>query len=168
MQDDGHFDGTLKENLLLGKPCATTEDLTRAIEIADLGELLHRLPEDWDTPIGPRGSALSGGERQRLALARAVLQNPSLLLLDESTSALDVPSERRVFANLVRHFSNQTIVFISHRISALKWVDRIVVVNRGVVEEQGSHDQLIRSGGLYVYLHNTPPVPAAARAFPNI
>jgi len=98
---------------------------------------------------------LSKGERQRLALARAILQNPSLLLLDESTSALDAPSERKVFANLARHFSHQTIVFISHRISTLKWVDRIVVLNRGAIEEQGAHDDLISSGGLYAYLHNT-------------
>jgi len=89
-------------------------------------------------------------------LARAVLQNPSLLLLDESTSALDAPSERRVLVSLARHFPHQTIVFISHRISALQWVDRIVVLNQGVVEEQGTHDQLVNRGGLYSCLHNAP------------
>src|SRR5260370_41002100 len=140
MQDAVLMGRTVEENLLLGKTSATTDELSRAIEIADLGELIHRLPKGRETPLGPRGNVLSGGERQRLALARAVLQNPSLLLLDESTSALDIPSERRVFANLARHFSHQTIVFISHRISALKWVDRIVVLNLGVIEEQGSHD----------------------------
>ena len=155
MQEAVLFDRTLKENLLLGKPSATTDELNRAIELAGLGGLLHRLPKGWDARIGPRGNALSGGERQRLALARAILQNPSLLLLDESTSALDAPSERKVFANLARHFSHQTIVFISHRISTLKWVDRIVVLNRGAIEEQGAHDDLISSGGLYAYLHNT-------------
>src|SRR5439155_27260415 len=128
------FDRTVKKNLLLGNPSATTTELQRAVEIADLKELVRRLPQGLNTPVGPRGNALSGGERQRLALARAVLQNPSVLLLDESTSALDAPSERRVFVNLAAHFPKQTIVFVSHRIASLKWVDRIIVLNRGVIE----------------------------------
>jgi len=130
MQEAVLLDRTLKENLLLGKPSATVEEMRRAIEIADLEELFLRLPKGWETPLGPRGNTLSGGERQRVALARAVLQCPSLLLLDESTSALDAPSERRVFANLAKYFPHQTIVFISHRITALKWVDRIFVLNQ--------------------------------------
>ena len=133
------------------------------MEIADLQELVRRLPQGLETPVGPRGNALSGGERQRLALARAALQNPSVLLLDESTSALDAPSERRVFMNLAQHFPRQTIVFVSHRISALKWVDRIIVLNRGVIEEQGTHDQLIRNGGLYAHLHTAPSALSAAQ-----
>jgi ABC-type bacteriocin/lantibiotic exporter with double-glycine peptidase domain len=160
MQDAILFDRTLKENVLLGNPSATMKDLCRAIEIADLEELLRRLSKAWDSPLGARGGALSGGERQRVALARAVLQNPSLVLLDESTSALDAPSERRVLTNLAQHFRHQTMVFISHRISSLNWVDRIVVVNRGVIEEEGTHPQLIRNGGLYAHLHNTPAVAA--------
>jgi ABC-type bacteriocin/lantibiotic exporter with double-glycine peptidase domain len=154
MQEGVLFDRTLKENLLLGNPSATTKELTRAIEIADLEDLLRRLPKGWDTELGPRGNSLSGGERQRVALARVVLQHPSLLLLDEATSALDAPSERRIFANLAHHFSNQTILFISHRIAALKWVDRIVVLNQGVVEDQGTHEQLIGRSGSYLCLYS--------------
>src|SRR5213082_1957909 len=154
LQDAVLFDRTLKENLLLGNPSATARELHKAIEIADMKELLRRLPQGWDSPVGQRGNALSGGERQRVALARAVLQNPSVMLLDESTSALDAPSERRVFMNLAQHFSDRTIVFVSHRIAALKWVDRIVVLNQGVIEQQGTHDQLIRTGGLYTHLHS--------------
>src|SRR5437016_1016322 len=158
------FDRTLKENLLLGNPLASARELHRALEIADMKELLRRLPQGLETPVGPRGNALSGGERQRVALARAVLQNPTILLLDESTSALDAPSERRVFMNLAQHFQNQTIVFVSHRIAALKWVDRIIVLNCGVIEEQGTHDELVRAGGLYTYLHNSPEALFNAKA----
>jgi ABC-type bacteriocin/lantibiotic exporter with double-glycine peptidase domain len=153
LQDAVLFDRTLKENLLLGNPAATEKELQIAVDIADLAELLRRLPLGWDTRVGPRGNALSGGEKQRLALARVVLQNPSILLLDESTSALDAASELMVFVKLAQHFSSQTIVFVSHRISGLKWVDRIIVVNRGSVEEQGTHDQLMQTGGLYSQLY---------------
>jgi ABC-type multidrug transport system fused ATPase/permease subunit len=160
MQESILFDRTLRENLLLGRPSATPQQLRNAVEIAELQEVLERLPNGLDTPIGPRGNFLSGGERQRVALARAVIQEPSLLLLDESTSALDAPSECRIFAKLVKHFSSQTIILISHRISALTWVDRIVALNQGIVEEQGTHEQLINQGGLYTYLHNTSEVMA--------
>jgi len=161
LQDAVIFDRTLKENLLLGNPSASIRDLTRALEIADLVGVLRRLPGGWDAQLGPRGNALSGGERQRLALARAVLQNPSILLLDESTSALDAPSEGSVLRNLAEYFSRQTIVFVSHRLSSLKWVDRIVVLNRGAIEEQGTHDQLLSSGRLYPHLHSAQPAVAA-------
>src|SRR5229473_1173951 len=143
------FDRSIKENLLLGKADASIEELWEAVEVAGLTALIHSLPGGWDTQIGPRGMFLSGGERQRLSLARAVLQKPSVFLLDESTSALDVPSERQVYINLTHHFAEQTILFVSHRVSALTWTDRIVVLNHGVIEEEGTHDQLIETGRLY-------------------
>jgi ABC-type bacteriocin/lantibiotic exporter with double-glycine peptidase domain len=156
MQEAILFDRSLKENLLLGNPKATTQELVQAIEIANLSALVRRLPLGWNTPLAPRGSTLSGGERQRLALARAVLQMPSLLILDESTSAVDAPSEQRIFADLSQYFSRQTIIFISHRLSALTWVDRIIALDRGRIEEQGTHENLLRRGGLYERLYKSP------------
>lgn len=151
------FDRTIKENLLLGKANASLEDLWEAVEVAGLTALIHSLPKGWDTQIGPRGMFLSGGERQRLSLARAVLQKPSVFLLDESTSALDVPSERQVYINLTRHFAEQTILFVSHRVSALTWTDRVIVLNQGVIAEEGTHDQLLESGRLYPHLYKAAP-----------
>jgi ABC-type bacteriocin/lantibiotic exporter with double-glycine peptidase domain len=151
------FDRSIRENLLLGNPDASPEELHMAVEIAGLTNILSCSPSGWDMRVGPRGNNLSGGQRQRVALARAVLRKPSIFLLDESTSALDIPSERHIYVNLTRRFASQTIVVISHRVSALTWVDRIVVLNQGVIEEQGSHDQLMRRGGLYTKLYQTGP-----------
>ena len=155
MQDAILFDGTLKENLLLGNPSAGDIELHRVADIAGLGRILDQLPRGCETPVGPRGNALSGGERQRVALARALLQNPSLFLLDESTSALDGQSEQKIFERLCQHCRNETFLFISHRLSALRWVDRIVVLSQGRIEEQGTHEQLLRKGGLYATLWTT-------------
>jgi ABC-type bacteriocin/lantibiotic exporter with double-glycine peptidase domain len=157
MQETMLFDRSLKENLMLGNPQATEEELICAIEMADLGPLLQHLPDGWNTPLGPRGNTLSGGERQRLALARAVLLSPSLLILDESTSALDAPTEQRIFANLRRHFSHQTMILISHRVPALSWVDRIIVLDQGRIAEEGTHEYLCERGGIYRNLYNSQP-----------
>ena len=150
------FDRSLKENLLLANPQATDEDLVRAIQMAELETLLQRLPDGWNAQVGPRGNALSGGERQRIALARAVLQTPSLLILDESTSALDAPTEQQIFANLRRHFKHQTMILISHRVAALSWVDRIIVLDHGRIAEDGTHEYLLQRGGIYRALYNSP------------
>ncbi len=154
IQDTVLFDRTLRENLLLGNTSATVKELQKAVEVAGLNELIRRLPSGWDTRLGPRGNALSGGERQRVAIARAVLQKPAVLLLDESTSALDAPAERRIFENLSSHCANETIIFISHRISSLRWVNRFVVLSEGAIREEGTHEQLIQRGGLYACLYN--------------
>lgn len=165
-QDAVLFDRSLKLNLLLANPEATDEELSEAVRIAMLTDVLNALPYGWDTELGPRGGKLSGGEKQRLAVARAVLQKPELIILDESTSAVDVPTEKQIFQNLRRHFSRQTMLFVSHRISALEWVDRIVVVDEGVIKEQGTHDQLIRKAGLYKILHGRPEISIAVEESP--
>lgn len=156
MQEPILFDRSLRENLLLGNPGATEEEMMDALETAELDSLLCRLPDGLDTFVGPGGKALSGGERQRVALARSVLQNPSLLILDESTSALDVPTERKIFMKLNRLFHDRSIVFISHRIAALTWVDRLVVLNKGCIEAQGTHEDLIQKSQTYKYLVTLP------------
>lgn len=152
MQEAILFDRSLKENLLLGCPDATDEEVRGALEIAELHDLLGRLPNGLDTRVGPRGEKLSGGERQRLILARTLLQKPPVLLLDEATSALDAPCEDLILRNLSKYLPRQTVVFISHRVSSLSWVDRILVLHKGTIEEQGSHTDLIRRGGLYASL----------------
>lgn len=166
MQDAMLFERTLRDNVLFGNPAATDKDLREAIEIADLDTVVQRFRNGWDKNVGPKGDALSGGERQRVALARAILQRGSLLLLDEATAALDLPSEKRVFARLADYFRNQTIVFVTHRIATIKWVDRIVVLDEGRIREQGSHEQLLKRGQLYTYLWNLPPVETSSLCAP--
>lgn len=156
MQETVLFDRSLKENLMLANPDATDEELMQAIQIAELGALLQRLPKGWDTQLGPRGNALSGGERQRIALARTALQAPSLLILDESTSALDAPTEQRIFTKLRQHFKHQSMVVISHRVSSLSWIDRIIVLDHGRIVEEGTHEYLLKREGIYRRLCNSP------------
>jgi ATP-binding cassette subfamily B protein len=154
MQESMLFDLTLEENLLLGNRHADTSQIFRALEIAELVGLLERLPHGWNTKIGPHGNLLSGGERQRLVLARAVLQQPTIMVLDESTSAVDLPTERRILSNLACELPDTTMLFISHRLASLNWVDRIFVVNQGAVEEQGTHTQLLYAQGIYSRLYH--------------
>ncbi len=125
-QDPVLFDLTLRENLLYGNATATVEELERVSDVAQLKQVIERLPKGWDEPLGPRGNRLSGGERQRVALARALLQRPSVLILDECTSALDALTETRLLASLDDFLHNVTTIMISHRPLPTSWADRIV------------------------------------------
>jgi len=151
-QDSVLFDGTIRENLLLVKPDATAEEMIRAARIACAHDFIMDLPKGYNSSVGERGAGLSGGQRQRLALARAVLQNPRMLILDEATSALDASTERQVCINLFEAFRGRTVFFITHRLSTVRPADAIVLMDKGAVMEMGNHEQLMKLQGWYYAL----------------
>ncbi len=154
-QDSLLFDGTIKDNLLLVKPDATADELIRACKIACAHEFVMNLPQGYNSSVGERGAGLSGGQRQRMALARAVLQNPRMLILDEATSALDARTERQVCLNLFEAFRGRTVFFITHRLSTVRPADLIVLMDQGAVMEVGNHRQLLAQRGWYYALYQS-------------
>jgi subfamily B ATP-binding cassette protein MsbA len=152
-QDVVLFDDTVRSNIAFGRTGATDGEVIRAAKLAYADEFIRRLPQGYDTVIGERGVKLSGGERQRLAIARAILRDPPLLIMDEATSALDTESERIVQLALANLMKNRTTLVIAHRLSTIQNADRIVVLDRGRIAEIGSHEELLKKGGLYRRLH---------------
>jgi subfamily B ATP-binding cassette protein MsbA len=147
------FDDTVRRNIAFGGIGACQADVEQAAKLAYAHDFILRLPEGYDTVIGERGLKLSGGERQRLAIARAILRDPPILILDEATSALDTESERIVQLALGNLMKNRTTLVIAHRLSTIQNADRIIVLDRGAIVEMGSHDELLRRGGAYRRLH---------------
>lgn len=147
------FDDTVRSNIAFGRAGAGQADVEQAAKSAYAHDFILRLPEGYDTVIGERGLKLSGGERQRLAIARAILRDPPLLILDEATSALDTESERIVQLALGNLMKNRTTLVIAHRLSTIQNADRIIVLDRGAIVEMGSHEELLRQGGVYHRLH---------------
>lgn len=154
-QDSVLFDGTIRDNLLMVKPDATAEEMIRAARVACAHDFIMELPQGYNSSVGERGAGLSGGQRQRLALARAVLQNPRMLILDEATSALDASTERQVCINLFEAFRGRTVFFITHRLSTVRPADAIVLMDQGAVMEMGSHAQLMEQKGWYYALYRS-------------
>jgi ABC-type multidrug transport system fused ATPase/permease subunit len=147
------FEGTIRSNLLYGRPDAPPELVKRVLEVADLADLVAALPRGLDTPVGERGYSLSGGQRQRLALARALVTEPAVLLLDDATSALDAETEARIQQALDAFLPGRTCLIVSHKVSSVQNADWIVVLDQGRIAEQGTHAELLLRGGLYAEIH---------------
>ncbi|MBI9102074.1 MAG: ABC transporter ATP-binding protein [Spirochaetales bacterium] len=143
------FDGTIRENIIYGKPDAVDDELNAAVEMANLGSFINTLPEGLDTQVGERGIRLSGGQKQRISIARVFLKNPEILILDEATSSLDNESEALIQEALWQLCENRTTIIIAHRLSTIMRADKIFVMRNGKIVEEGTHGELLSLGGYY-------------------
>jgi len=153
LQDNYLFSGSIKDNISLSRPDAPMENILAASRMAGADEFIAELPEGYDTQVGERGSALSGGQKQRIAIARALLTNPRILIFDEATSALDYESEKIIQNNLKTIKEGRTMFMVAHRLNTVKDCDIILVMDKGVVVERGSHDELMKLNGYYHMLY---------------
>ncbi|KAA3670045.1 ATP-binding cassette, subfamily B (MDR/TAP), member 1, partial [Paragonimus westermani] len=143
------FAGTVAENIRMGRLNATEAEIQRAAKLANAHDFIVELPEAYATWISEGGGSMSGGQKQRIAIARALLRDPQILLLDEATSALDTRSERVVQAALDQARFGRTVIMVAHRLTTVRDADKILVVDRGKVKETGTHEELVRLGGIY-------------------
>jgi ABC-type multidrug transport system fused ATPase/permease subunit len=153
LQDTVLFRGTIRDNIAYGRPTATEEEIHEAARMANAEEFILRMPLGYNTVVGERGLTLSGGQRQRIGIARAVVRNSPILILDEPTAALDTESEKLVIDALEKLMKGRTVITIAHRLSTIRCAHKIVVLKGGVVAEQGTHDELIALSGIYHGLH---------------
>ncbi|VDD73998.1 unnamed protein product [Mesocestoides corti] len=149
------FAGTIEENINLGREDATFEEIENAAKLADAHDFIIALQDAYETMIGEGGGGMSGGQKQRLAIARALIRNPKIMLLDEATSALDTHSERAVQEALDKAGKGRTVIMVAHRLTTVRNADKIIVVDRGVVKEVGSHDELVKLDGIYAHMLST-------------
>jgi subfamily B ATP-binding cassette protein MsbA len=153
LQETLLFQGTIRDNIAYGHAGATEEEIMNAAKLADVDEFVSRMPRGYDTLVGERGETLSGGQRQRIGIARAIIRNNPILILDEPTAALDTESESMVVKALERLMKGRTVITIAHRLSTIHNSDSIIVLKEGVVAEQGTHDELMKLGGAYAELY---------------
>jgi ATP-binding cassette, subfamily B, heavy metal transporter len=162
-QDTVLFNDTIGYNIRYGRWDASEAEIEEAAELAQIGQFIRTLPEGYETPVGERGLKLSGGEKQRVAIARTILKGPPILVLDEATSALDSFTEQEIQAALDRVAQGRTTIVIAHRLSTVVKADEIIVLDKGVVAERGSHAELLARNGLYAALWNRQREMDAAR-----
>jgi subfamily B ATP-binding cassette protein HlyB/CyaB len=153
LQENVLFNRSVRDNIALADPGIAIERVIGAATLAGAHDFILELPEGYDTIVGERGSSLSGGQRQRIAIARALITNPRIVIFDEATSALDYESERIIQDNMREIAKGRTVFIIAHRLSAVRWTDRIITIDRGRLVEDGTHDELINTGGRYAKLH---------------
>ncbi|RHQ96564.1 MULTISPECIES: ABC transporter ATP-binding protein [Peptostreptococcales] len=153
-QDVFLFTGTIRDNIICGNPEATEEEMIEAAKKARIHDFVMTLPEKYDTYIGERGVKLSGGQKQRISISRIFLKNPPIIILDEATSALDNVTEREIQASLEELSKDRTNIVVAHRLSTIKNADEIIVITNGKISERGTHDELIKAGGIYATLHS--------------
>jgi ATP-binding cassette, subfamily B, bacterial len=155
LQDTLLFHTTVWQNIAYGRPEAHRDDIMRAAKLANAHEFIEQMPKGYDTIVGERGATLSGGQRQRIAIARAIVRDAPILILDEPSSGLDANSEQLVFEALERLMQKKTCVVIAHRLATIQRADVIFVLNEGTIVEQGKHEDLLARGGLYAELYET-------------
>jgi subfamily B ATP-binding cassette protein MsbA len=161
-QDTFLFNDTVANNIAYGRPGTSMADIRRAGETALADEFIMRMPQGYNTIVGDRGLKLSGGQRQRIAIARALLKNAPILILDEATSHLDTESEMLVQKALANLMADRTVMVIAHRLSTIRRADKIVVLEKGSIRESGTHDQLMNQDGIYRRLHELQFVTAGS------
>ena len=154
LQENFLFSRSIRENIALSDPSIAMERVVAAAKMAGAHDFIVDLPDGYDNAVGEQGSNLSGGQRQRLAIARALINNPRILIFDEATSALDYESERLIQDNMATICQNRTVFIIAHRLSTVRQCDRIIVMDKGRIVEQGNHDQLLEANGYYAKLHS--------------
>jgi subfamily B ATP-binding cassette protein MsbA len=164
LQDTVLFHGTIKANIAYGRAGASDAQIVEAAKLANAHDFISAMPLGYDTLVGERGLTVSGGQRQRIGIARAIIRNCPILILDEPTAALDTESERLVMEGLSKLMRGRTVVTIAHRLSTIRDADRIIVLDRGIVAEQGTHDELLKLGGIYAELHRIQYKSAASGA----
>jgi len=166
LQETVLFRGTVRDNIAYGRAGATQEEILAAAKLANADEFIARMPHGYDTMVGERGDTLSGGQRQRIGIARAVIRNNPILILDEPTAALDTESERAVIEALDRLMKGKTVITIAHRLSTIRNSDKILVLKDGAVAEEGTHDELLALGGVYAGLYRAQFETAPVRSGP--
>jgi ABC-type multidrug transport system fused ATPase/permease subunit len=155
LQETVLFRGSVADNIAYGKGTATRDEIVAAAKLANADGFISQMPQGYDTMVGDRGDTLSGGQRQRIGIARAVIRDNPILILDEPTAALDSESEKLVMDALTKLMKGRTVITIAHRLSTIRAANKIVVLTQGVLAEEGSHDELMAKNGVYAALYRT-------------